>query len=321
MSAKHPIIAVTGSSGSGITTVQKVFADIFRKEAIHAAFVHGNSFRRFTAEEVTKVFKQAAEKGQPISHYGPEANLFDRLESLFKEYARSGTGLIREYIETEEEARMFGAAIGTYTPWEEIEDNTDLLFYEGQYGGCIEATWSRRNMSRSHNPVVINERHKLTKSSDSGIDIAQWADMLIGVVPCINLEWIQTIHKDCAKKGCSAEAAATTILRRLPDYVRYITPQFSLTDINFQRIPLVDTSNPFIALDIPSQHESMLAIRFREPKNIDFPYLLNRLHNAFMARPNTIVVPGGEMQTAMEVICTPMVHELMEKKRKINRTQ
>jgi phosphoribulokinase len=140
-------------------------------------------------------------------------------------------------------------------------------------------------------------------------------DLLIGVVPSINLEWIQKIHRDCAVKGRSAEAVTATILRRLPDYIRYITPQFSLTDINFQRVPLVDTSNPFIARDIPTPDESMVVIRFREPKRHDFPDLKRRLPNAFMSRPNTLVVPGGHMGHAIEVICAPLVQELLERRR------
>jgi phosphoribulokinase len=318
MSVAHPIIAVTGSSGSGTSTVQSAFEHIFRREQIQATFVSGNSFRRFSAEEVPVVFKDAADTGKPISHFGPEANLFDRLEGLFREYARTGSGLFRHYMEDHEMAELHGLPVGTYSPWEEVEENSDLLFYEGQHGGCIQATWSRRMMSRSHNPVVIKARHKVdARQQDEGVDIAKWVDLLIGVVPIINLEWIQNIHQDCAKKGCSTEAAALTILRRMSDYVRYITPQFSLTDINFQRIPLVDTSNPFIASEVPSAHESMLAIRFREPKKIDFPDLLKRLPNSFMSRPNTIVLPGGEMLNAMDVICTPMVQELMEKKRQV----
>ncbi|MGD8559418.1 MAG: phosphoribulokinase [Gammaproteobacteria bacterium] len=314
MSIKHPIIAVTGSSGAGTSSVQDAFADIFMRESINAAFVHGNSFRRFTPAEVEKVFREAAEQGRPISHFGPEANYFDRLEGLFREYARSGTGLIREYVESDEEAAAYQQPIGSYTPWEELPKHTDLLFYEGQHGGCIEATWSRRQMSASHNPLVINKRHEVTQSLDSGVDIAQWVDLLIGVVPSINLEWIQKIHADYKDIGRSAKDTVMTILRRLPDYVRYITPQFSLTDINFQRIPLVDTSNPFISLDVPTPDESMLVIRFREPKRFDFPKLLNQFDDSFMSRPNTIVVKGGDMRNALEIVCTPLVHQLLEKK-------
>ena len=315
MSAIHPIIAITGSSGAGISTAQNAFVEIFVREGINAAFVHGNSFRRFTPEQVEAVFTEAAEKGRPISHFGPEANYFDRLESLFKEYARSGTGLNREYIDTPDKAELFQSKIGTYTPWQEIPNNTDLLFYEGQHGGCIEETWSPREMSESHNPIIVNERHNLQIKKDAGVDIARWVDLLIGVVPSINLEWIQKIHSDYHSIGRSAEETVLTITRRMPDFVRYITPQFSLTDVNFQRIPLVDTSNPFVARDVPSLDESMLVIRFREPKKVDVPYIAKKLQNAFLSRPNTIVVPGGEMQHAINTVCSPMVHELMEKKR------
>ena len=315
MSAIHPIIAITGSSGAGISTAQNAFVEIFIREGINAAFVHGNSFRRFTPEQVETVFTEAAERGRPISHFGPEANYFDRLESLFKEYARSGTGLNREYIDNPDKADLYQSKVGTYTPWQEIPKNTDLLFYEGQHGGCIEETWSRREMSESHNPIIVNERHNLQIKKDAGVDIARWVDLLIGVVPSINLEWIQKIHSDYHSIGRSAEETVLTITRRMPDFVRYITPQFSLTDVNFQRIPLVDTSNPFVARDVPSLDESMLVIRFREPKKVDVPYIAKKLQNAFLSRPNTIVVPGGEMQHAINTVCSPMVHELMEKKR------
>jgi len=315
MSFKHPIIAVTGSSGAGTSSVQHAFADIFRRAGINAAFIHGNSYRRYTPEQVEKVFRDAANRGMPISHFGPEANYFDRLEGLFREYARSGTGLVREYIETPDMAEIYHQPIGTYTPWAELNEGSDLLFYEGQHGACIEATWSMRKMSDSHNPVVVKERHKLLTRKDVGVDIARWVDLLIGVVPSINLEWIQKIHGDFSGSGRSVEATVMSILHRLPDYVRYITPQFSLTDINFQRVPLVDTSNPFIALDIPRADESMVVIRFREPKKYDFPCLLKQFPDAFMSRPNTMVVEGGDMQNAMEVICGPLVENLVEKNR------
>ncbi len=315
MSVKHPIIAVTGSTGAGTTTVRNTFAGIFLRERIGAAFVHGSAFRRYDQNEVGEVYREAAEHGMPISDFGPEGNLFDRLEGLFREYSRTGTGLTREFIETDEQASYYKRSIGSYSAWEEVAPGSDLLFYEGQHGGCIEATWSRRAMSQSHNPLIIQERHKLQTRQDSGVDVAQWVDLLIGVVPSINLEWIQKINQVCSKHGCSSEQVTRTILRRLRDYVRYMTPQFSLTDINFQRVPLVDTSNPFIAREVPSLDESMVVIRFREPKRHDFPYLLNRINRAFMSRPNTLVVPGGEMKHAMDIICTPLVRDIVEKSR------
>ena len=148
------------------------------------------------------------------------------------------------------------------------------------------------------------------------IDVARHTDLLVGVVPIINLEWIQKIHRDRAVRSYSTEAVVDTILRRMPDYVRYICPQFSRTHVNFQRVPTVDTSNPFIARFIPSADESFVVIRFRDPKGIDFPYLLSMLHDSFMSRPNSIVVPGGKMELAMQLIFTPMILQLMDRKRR-----
>jgi len=132
----------------------------------------------------------------------------------------------------------------------------------------------------------------------------------------VNLEWIQKIHRDKAERGYSAEATVDTILRRMPDYINFITPQFTWTDINFQRVATVDTSNPFVARDIPTPDESFVVIRFRTPKNVDFPYLLDMVDGSFMSRPNTIVVPGGKMSFAMEVILAPIIHELIQNKKK-----
>jgi phosphoribulokinase len=161
---------------------------------------------------------------------------------------------------------------------------------------------------------VIKERRAAAGKHRKAVDVAQHVDLLLGVVPSMNLEWIQKIHRDCTTTGCSVEASIATILRRLDDYVHFIIPQFSLTDINFQRIPLVDTSNPFIAREIPTLDESMVVIRFREPQKFDFPYLMRKIDGAFMSRPNSMVVPGGKMAHAMEIVCTPIIHGMMEKK-------
>jgi len=314
MSTKHPIIAVTGSSGAGTTTVQQAFARVFEREGIRPAFVAGDAFRRYDRKEMREAHSRARQEGQLFSHFGPAANLFDRLEGLFREYSRTGGGLTRRYLTDPEEAAQAECPPGSFTPWEPLPDQSDLLFYEGLHGGCTEATWSRREMSDSHNPFVVQVRHQLRQRLDYGIDIAKWVDLLIGVVPAINLEWIQKIHHDCARKHCSPEAVVETIVRRMPDYVRYIVPQFSLTDINFQRMPLVDTSNPFVAREIPSPSESVVVIRFREPKRFHMPDLLQRIPGALLSRPNTLVVPGGEMEHAMEVICTPLVQELVARR-------
>jgi phosphoribulokinase len=287
MSTRHPVVAVTGSSGAGTTTVTRTFQHIFRREKINAALVEGDAFHRYDRAEMRQRIADAQKTGRTLSHFGPEANLFAELESLFKGYGETGRGRIRRYIHDEDEAARLLQQPGVFTPWQELPAGTDLLFYEGLHGG-----------------VVAGE-----------VDVARQTDLLVGVVPIINLEWIQKIHRDRAVRSYSTEAVVDTILRRMPDYVNYICPQFSRTHVNFQRVPTVDTSNPFIARFIPSADESFLVIRFRDPKGIDFPYLLSMLHDSFMSRPNSIVVPGGKMELAMQLIFTPMILQLMHGKR------
>ncbi len=289
MSAKHPIIAVTGSSGAGTTSVTRTFAWIFRREKIRAAFVEGDSFHRYDREEMKAKIAEAAARGdQHLSHFGPENNLFAELEALFRSYGETGLGRMRRYLHNEPEAAPYGQPPGTFTPWEDIPGGTDLLFYEGLHGA-----------------VVTPE-----------VNVAQHADLTIGVVPIINLEWIQKLHRDRDARGYSTEAVVDTVLRRMPDYVNYICPQFSRTHINFQRVPTVDTSNPFVARHIPTADESFVVIRFENPKGIDFPYLLSMIHDSFMSRANIIVVPGGKMELAMQLILTPMILKLMDVRRR-----
>jgi phosphoribulokinase len=287
MSLKHPIVAITGSSGAGTSSVTRIVEHIFRREHINAAFIEGDSFHRYDRVEMTQKMEEAEVQGNHhFSHFGPEANLFGELEALFRGYSKSGTGKRRLYLHDESEALPFKQEPGTFTPWEDLPPS-DLLFYEGLHGGVV---------------------------TDS-INVAQHVDVLIGVTPIINLEWIQKIHRDKETRGYSTEAVMDTILRRMHDYVHYLTPQFSRTHINFQRVPTVDTSNPFIARYIPAPDESLLVIRFRDPHGVDFPYLISMLHDSFMSRPNTIVVPGGKMELAMQLIFTPMVLKIMEKKK------
>ena len=289
MSAKHPIIAVTGSSGAGTTSVTRTFAWIFRRERIRAAFVEGDSFHRYDREEMkAKIAEAAARVDQHQSHFGPENNLFAELEALFRCYGETGLGRMRRYLHNEPEAAPYNQPPGTFTPWEDIPGGTDLLFYEGLHGA-----------------VVTPE-----------VNVAQHADLTIGVVPIINLEWIQKLHRDRDARGYSTEAVVDTVLRRMPDYVNYICPQFSRTHINFQRVPTVDTSNPFVARHIPTADESFVVIRFENPKGIDFPYLLSMIHDSFMSRANIIVVPGGKMELAMQLILTPMILKLMDVRRR-----
>ncbi len=288
MSTQFPVVSVTGSSGAGTTTVKETFELIFRREHINAAIVEGDSFHRYDRAEMRQQMAAHAKQGSNhFSHFGPEANLFGEIETLFRDYGESGTGRIRKYLHDEEEAKPHGLKPGVFTPWETIPAGTDLLFYEGLHGA-----------------VKTDE-----------VDVAPHADLLIGVVPTINLEWIQKLHRDKKMRGHSHEAIVDTILRRMPDYVNYICPQFSRTHVNFQRSPTVDTSNPFISRHVPSPDESILVIRFRDPKGIDFPYLLSMLKDSFMSRPNTVVCAGGKMELAMQLIFTPIIWQLMHKKK------
>jgi phosphoribulokinase len=288
MSVKHPIIAITGSSGAGTTSVMRTFEQIFRREGVTAAFLEGDSFHRYDRAQMKQKMADELERGNHhFSHFGPEANLFEELARLFAAYGETGRGRSRKYLHNEEEAQPFGQRPGTFTPWEALPENTELLFYEGLHGG------------------VVTDK----------VNIAQHVDLLIGVVPVVNLEWIQKIHRDKATRGYSTEAVTDTILRRMHDYVHYISPQFSQTHVNFQRVPIVDTSNPFIARYIPTPDESMLVIRFANPRGIDFPYLLSMLDGSSMSRANTIVCPGGKMDLAMQLIFTPMIWRLIERRK------
>jgi phosphoribulokinase len=287
MSVKHPVVAITGSSGAGTTSVTRTLQHIFRREEITAAFVEGDSFHRYDRTEMLTATAEAQDSGNHhFCHFSPEANLLEELSGLFRSYGESGTGRVRKYLHNSDEAEPYGQKPGTFTAWEDIPAGTDILCYEGLHGAAVT-------------PAV---------------DVSRHADLLVGVVPIINLEWIQKAWRDKNERGYSGEAIVDTILRRMPDYVNYICPQFSRTHVNFQRVPTVDTSNPFIARDIPTADESFVIIRFARPRGIDFPYLLSMLHDSFMSRPNIIVVPGGKMELAMQLILTPLVLRLMERR-------
>ncbi len=285
MSKAHPIIAVTGSSGAGTSDVKTAFQQIFRREGINAAFIEGDCFHRYNRQQMDEEVEKAMQQGRNITHFGPEGNLFDDLEHLFQEYSENGTGRRRFYIHNEEEAARHGYPPGSLAPWEPLEKETDLLFYEGLHGG-----------------LVTDE-----------VNIARYVDLLIGVVPIINLEWIQKIHRDKKVRGYSAEDATNMILDRMYDYVHYITPQFSRTDINFQRVPTVDTSNPFASEGVPTDDESFTVIHIKNTTmlHVDFRYLLEMLEGSFMSTPDTIVVPAGKKIFAMQLIINPAVNRLI----------
>jgi phosphoribulokinase len=290
MSVKHPVISVTGSSGAGTTSVKRTFEQIFRREGVNAAFIEGDAFHRYDRGDMRRVMQEEGERGNNhFSHFGPSANLLEELETVFRTYSETGLAKTRHYVHDAEEAELYGAPPGTFTPWKSLPEGSELLFYEGLHGAL--------------------------KSEE--VDIARYADLKIGVVPIINLEWIQKIHRDKAERGYSTEAVMDTILRRMPDYVHYICPQFVETDINFQRVPTVDTSNPFTARWIPTADESMVIIRFRRPAGIDFPYLLSMISDSFMSRANSIVIPGSKLDLGMQLILTPFILQIVERARRL----
>lgn len=290
MSSKHPIISVVGSSGAGTSTVKATFEQIFRREGIIAATIEGDAFHRFNRAQMRVELARRAENGDhTFSHFSIEANELEELERIFRTYGETGTGRTRHYVHDAEEAERYGVPPGEFTAWEDCPQGTDLLFYEGLHGAV----------------------------KTDGIDIAGQVDLKIGVVPVINLEWIQKIHRDKAARGYSTEAVTDTILRRMHDYVHVICPQFTQTDINFQRVPVVDTSNPFIARWIPTPDESLVVIRFRNPRGIDFPYLTSMIAGSWMSRANSIVIPGNKQDLAMQLILTPLIERLVSTARKL----
>ncbi|MCI2399890.1 phosphoribulokinase [Aliiroseovarius subalbicans] len=284
MSKKHPIISVTGSSGAGTSTVKGTFDQIFRREGVSAVSIEGDAFHRYNrADMKAELERRYGEGDHGFSHFSYEANALDELERVFREYSETGKGRTRTYVHDDIEAERTGVAPGNFTDWQAFEDGSDLLFYEGLHGS------------------VVNDE----------VNLAQYADLKIGVVPVVNLEWIQKIHRDKAHRGYTTEAVTDVILRRMHAYVHCITPQFTQTDINFQRVPVVDTSNPFISRWIPTADESLVVIRFANPRGIDFPYLTQMIEGSWMSRANSIVIPGGKMDLAMQLIFTPMIDRLV----------
>ncbi len=287
MSCQHPIVAVTGSSGSGSPVVTTVITQVLQRLGSRFAIIDGDGFHRYGRREFIDVLKREMAQGKYLSHFSPETNHLDKLESLFKEFSKSGRGLHRRYLHEASEARENGRAAGSFTPWIELPEDTDLIVYEGLHGCFTSAT----------------------------LNIAHYVDLKIGVAPIVNLEWIQKIHRDTRLRGYSQEAVADTILRRMSDYVRYITPQFSATDVNFQRIPMVDTSNPFDEQPLPTLDESKLVVHFRDLKKMPFtfPDLLRKIPDSFVSRRNHLVIPGSEFELALQLVLEAMIARLLDR--------
>ena len=283
MSIRHPVIAMTGSSGAGTTTSGLAMQRIFKENEIKAIIVEGDSFHRYTRAQMANLAGEG--RYGHWNHFSVAANHIGELESLFAEYGATGSGRYRQYVHDEDSHLIKkGYAPGTFTPWKNIEGPTDCLFYEGLHGGLVAGA----------------------------VNVAAQVDLLIGVTPIVNLEWIQKIYRDTNLRGYSKDAVVDTILNRMEDYVRYIVPQFDRTHVNFQRIPTVDTSDPFNMQQIPSEDESLMVIRFRDYPSANISSYLNKIHGSFLSRFDTIVIPGNQLTHAMDFILSPEVVRLVE---------
>jgi phosphoribulokinase len=290
MSKKHPVVAVTGSSGAGTTFVKRAFEKIFQNKNLNVAVIEGDSFHKYERAEMRVQVEKTREEGQVLTHFAEDANHFDKLEALFNEYGQSGKGQRRYYIHSDEEAVEHNARLGTdlepgqFTPWEDIEAGTDLMFYEGLHGGVR------------------------TKNAD----VASQVDLLVGVVPSVNIEWIQKIYRDTSERPYTPEQVAEIIVDRMPDYVEFITPQFENTHINFHRIPLIDTSNPFSGQAVPPPEDSMVVTTVRV--DCDLAQIVKKLPAeamAFLQNEQTLVYKGDFMVEVMDLLLTPMIDRLV----------
>jgi len=309
MSKQHPIIAVTGASGAGTTVVQQAFKEIFFRQKINATFIQGDGFLKYSESDSEKYISQNLADGGHVSCYGPDLNDFSKLQACFKQYSESGQCEMRHKVSAENQ-RLHNAPVGEFTPWQESPEHSDCLFYEGMHGGVVAETWTRR---KSENTDAIKQDRRGAKAN--GVNVAQYVDLLIGVVPAINLEWIQRIQHDKINRKQSAEQVTVNILEQLQDYIYFIVPQFSITDINFQRVPVVDTSNPFELQPVPTEKESIVVVSFKHPEEFDLEDYRQRIDGAFISRKKSLVIPGGQMSHALDIICAPQIEELIFQKR------
>lgn len=307
MSVQHPIVTVTGSSGAGTSFVKRAVETIFARENLNAAIIEGDSFHKFTRHEM-RAKVAASQKpgcGPIMTHFSEHANEFKLLEELFAEYKEHATGKRRYYIHSDEEAAEHNARLGTnlapgdFTPWEDLPADTDVLFYEGLHGMVKRM---------DHGP------------EEGKYDVAQHVDLGIGVAPVINIEWMQKIYRDTSERPYSVQQVRDIIMERMIDYIEYIVPQFHRTHINFQRIPLVDTSDPFsthteIAPMGPSPDNSLVVTTVRNPEMNNLAEIVGQIEGAWLQTPNTMICSGTQMVTTMDLIMTPIIQKLIAKKR------
>lgn len=255
MSIKHPVISVTGSSGAGTTFVKRAFEKVFARENLNVAVVEGDSFHRYERAEMREKVAESRKAGKVLTHFAEDANHFDLLADLFKQYGETGTGNRRYYVHNDEEAAHHGVGTGCFTPWKEIPAGTDIMFYEGLHGAAVTAN----------------------------ANVAQHVDLLVGVVPSVNIEWIQKIYRDTTERPYTVQQVVDTIIDRMPDYAEFITPQFDRTHINFHRVPLVDTANPFGGMAVPTPAESLIVCHVRMD-DIDLAGIAKQVEGGFLQK-------------------------------------
>ena len=293
MSKQNPVISVIGSSGAGTTSVKRAFEKIFNQKKLKVVVIEGDSFHKFERSEMkTEIAKSIENGGRVLTHFSNKANHFDRLAELFDNYGKNGTGQKRYYIHSDESAVEHNARLGTnlksgqFTPWEDVESGTDIMFYEGLHGGITE--------------------------------VADKVDLLVGVAPTVNIEWIQKIHRDTTERPYSPQDVHKVILDRMPDYAEFITPQFDNTHINFHRIPLIDTANPFSdqAKTVPAPEDSLVVTTVKID-GVDLEGIKNQLPAdamAFLQNENTLIYKGNYMIDVLDLMLGPVIETLINNK-------
>lgn len=282
MSTKHPILAVTGASDEGIAVVRDTLETIFAEEQTKAFFLQGSGFHRYERKVMYDATREARKQGKVLSHFGIDGNLLDKLNTSFKEYAEDGKCNYRYYLHREANAREYQQESGTFTQWMRHEGDSELMVYYGLHGAVKTDT----------------------------LDLAQYPDLMIGVVPNVNLEWMQRIRRDNAR-GYSMDEIKEITLDRMHAYANVVTPQFTRTHINFQMVPVVDTSDPFNLTGFPEDEECALVIHFQRLPHTDFIPLLQQLEGAEMTRRDTMLIPGELKSKAIRLILTPLIRDLV----------
>ena len=148
------------------------FEQIFRREGVKAAISRATPSTATTAPACVSDGGGRGRGNGAFQPFRPEANLFAELEAMFRRLWRDAApASTRHYVHDDAEAEVYGAPPGTFT----------------RVGGrSAEA------------PTCCSTRACMARVVTEQVNVARHADLKIGVVPVINLEWIQKIHRDKA---------------------------------------------------------------------------------------------------------------------------